>query len=49
MHVHVGAMSTLITALEVIVVIGTLNLIAMKFPHNPLAASWLNLMNAQHN
>jgi hypothetical protein len=44
MHVHISAMSALITTAEVIVVIGTLNLLAMKFPNNSLSQSWANLM-----
>ena len=44
MHVHISGIAALITTLEVIVVIGTLNLLAMKFPHNALSASWANLM-----
>lgn len=45
MHVHVSGIAALITTLEVIVVIGTLNLLAMKYKDtSPLAASWLNLM-----
>jgi hypothetical protein len=45
MHVHVSGLNAIITALEVIVVIGTLNLLAMKYKDtSSLAASWLNLM-----
>lgn len=50
MHVHVSGLATAITALEVIVVIGTLNLVAMKYKDkSPLAASWLNLMTNSIN
>lgn len=44
MHVHISGLSAAITTLEVIVVIGTLNLLAMKFPNNSFSASWANLM-----
>ena len=44
MHVHISGIAALITTLEVIVVIGTLNLLAMKYPNNNLSASWANLM-----
>ena len=44
MHVHVSALDGLITALYVIVIIGTLNLLAMRFPNNTLLASYANLM-----
>lgn len=44
MHVHVSGIAALITTLEVIVVIGSLNLLAMKYPNNALSQSWSNLM-----
>lgn len=44
MHIHISALSAVITALEVIVVLGTLNLLAMKFAStSSLAASYANL------
>ena len=39
-----SGLAALITTLEVIVVIGTLNLLAMKYPNNSLSQSWANLM-----
>jgi len=44
-HVHISGMNALITALYVIVIIGTLNLLAMKtMDKSKLAASYANLM-----
>lgn len=44
MHTHISGVEGVKTALFVIVIIGTLNLIAMKFMgSNRLAASWANL------
>jgi hypothetical protein len=43
-HVHVAAIHTVITALEVLVVFGTLNWLAMKYKDSSsLAASFSNL------
>lgn len=43
MHVHVSALDGLIVTLYVIVILGTLNLLAMRFPDNPVLASYGNL------
>lgn len=44
MHTHYSGMEGLKVALYVIVIIGTLNLAAMKFQHkSSLASSWANL------
>lgn len=44
MHIHVSAVDGLIVALYVIVILGTLNLLAMKFQdRSSLAASYGNL------
>lgn len=44
MHVHISALSAVITALYVIVILGTLNLLAMRFQdRSKLAASYANL------
>lgn len=44
MHVHISGIQGIITALYVIAVLGTLNLLAMKFrDKSSLAASWSNL------
>lgn len=46
MHVHMSGLATIVTALEVIVVFGALNLLAIKYKDSsPLAASWLNIFN----
>lgn len=43
-HVHISGMNALITALYVIVIIGTLNLLALKYlDKSKLAASYANL------
>jgi cell division protein FtsL len=45
MHVHISALNGLIVALYVIVIIGALNLAAMKYAdRSKLAASYANLM-----
>ena len=45
MHVHISGLHAIVTALEVIVVIGTLNLIAKQYKdRSSLAASYANLM-----
>jgi hypothetical protein len=44
MHVHISALNAVIVALYVIVIIGALNLLAMKYADNSkLVASWANL------
>lgn len=44
MHVHISALDGLIVSLYVIVILGTLNLLAMKFQdRSSLAASYSNL------
>lgn len=44
MHVHFSGIEGLKTALYVIVVLGTLNLMALRFKdRSSLAASWANL------
>lgn len=44
MHLHISAINGLIVALYVIAIIGTLNLLAMKYQDtNKLAASYANL------
>lgn len=44
MHTHVSGIETMKIALSAIVVIGTLNLAAMKYKDkSSLAASWANL------
>lgn len=49
MHIHISALSAVITALEVIVVLGVLNLLAMKYAdQSPLAASYCNLFGLDH-
>lgn len=43
-HLHVSAVSGLITALYVIAIMGALNLLALKYKDtSPLAASYANL------
>lgn len=47
-HVHISGIHALITALEVIVVIGTLNLVADRYREtSKLAATYLAVMNTQ--
>lgn len=49
LHIHISALSAVITALEVIVILGTLNLLAMKYADSsPLAASYANLFGLDH-
>lgn len=49
MHIHISGLAAVITVLEVIVVLGTLNLIAMKFAgESALAASYCNLFGLDH-
>jgi hypothetical protein len=36
MHVHVGALSLLITAAEVIIILFAMRMIAAKFPESPV-------------
>lgn len=44
MHVHISGIQGIITALYVIAILGSLNLLAMKFrDKSSLAASWANL------
>lgn len=44
MHVHISGIQGIITALYVIAILGTLNLLAMKFrDRSALAASWANM------
>lgn len=44
MHVHISGLHAVVTALEVIVVIGTLNLVAKHYKdRSSLAASYANL------
>lgn len=44
MHVHFSGMEAVKVALYVIVILGTLNLLAMRFQNSSsLAASWCNL------
>lgn len=44
MHLHLSGINALITALYVIVILGCLNLLAMKYADdNKLAASYANL------
>lgn len=44
MHVHFSGMEGIKTALYVIVILGTLNLLALRFKEgSSLAASWANL------
>lgn len=44
MHVHISGIQGIVTVLYVIAVLGTLNLLAMKFSSkSALAASWANL------
>lgn len=44
MHVHIGGMQLIIDALQVLLVMAVLNLIAMKFQdRSSLAASYCNL------
>lgn len=50
MHVHISGIAAAITALEVIVVIGTLNLIAREYQdRSTVAASWVNLFCGSTN
>jgi hypothetical protein len=43
-HLHISAVQGIIMALYVIVIIGTLNLLAMKYADsNKFAASWANM------
>lgn len=50
MHLHISAMSGLITALYVIAILGTLNWLAMKYGStNSLAASYCNLFGLDYN
>lgn len=47
-HVHISGIHTIITALEVIVVIGTLNLVAARYSAtSKFWASYQNIMNTQ--
>lgn len=49
-HVHLSGLHAAITALEVIVVIGTLNLVAEKYaPTSKFWASYQNIVNAGIN
>lgn len=44
MHVHISGLQGIITAMYVIAILGTLNLLAMKFSDRfRLAATWCNL------
>lgn len=44
MHLHISGINGIIVALYVIVILGTLNLLAMKYKdENKLAASYANL------
>lgn len=44
MHVHISGVQAVVTALTVIVILGTLNLLAMKYSdRSSLAASYANL------
>lgn len=42
--VRVDAMSAIVTALEVIVVLGTLKLVAIRFHGHPLAQAYMTLL-----
>lgn len=45
-HIHISALNTVIVVLSVIVVLGTLNLVAERYKEShSLAASWLALMS----
>lgn len=47
-HLHISGINAIITVLYVLVVLGTLNLIAMKFQdRSKLAASYANLFGLQ--
>lgn len=44
MHVHISGLQAIVTALTVIVILGTLNLAAMKYKdRSKLAANYANL------
>lgn len=50
MHVHISALSGIVTALYVIAILGTLNWLAMKYgSSNSLAASYCNLFGLSYN
>ena len=39
-HVHVSGLDAVITVLYVVAIVGTVNLVAKKYPDNKLSASW---------
>ena len=39
-HVHVSGLNAVITVLYIIAIMGTINLVAKKYPDSKLSASW---------
>ena len=42
-HIHASAINAAMVALAVIVVFGTLHLLALNFPDHPLSVAWQGL------